>query len=503
MRFITTASALAATAATLFYAAPSIAASSLNPLEIQGKYFVDSVTKDTFWIKGVDYQPGGASNFQDGSDPLSDPNSCARDIFMFQKLGLNTVRIYSVDPTLDHDECMSLLASAGIYLVLDVNTAVYGQNLNRYEPWTTYTEAYMTHVFQVIEAFSGYNNTLGFFAGNEVINDNTSAIASPNYVKAVVRDMKDYISNNIIRQVPVGYSAADVLDYRVTLSSYLECGPDDEAVDFLGVNSYQWCGDQTFNSSQYNILVEDYANFSLPVFFSEFGCIQVLPRTFQEVGTIFSDEMSVVFSGGIVYEYSQEASDYGLVNISSDGSVQERHDFVALSTEYASATTTGLSTASATARPTTCASSYGNIDGNLTLPDTPAASLISNGLNSTFNRGKWVDITVQSTNFSIYDVSGNQLTDTTINGTDSVPVSSDSATQQTDKNGSGGSSSGGGSSSSGSSSGSGSGSSNGTSTGSSSPSATSKSAAVANLVRDSGKVGGAAVFAVILGLIFA
>jgi hypothetical protein len=71
-----------------------------------------------------------------------------------------------------------------------------------------------THVFSVIEAFKGYDNTLGVFAGNEVINDDQSAAVSPRYQKAVVRDMKDYIANHVGRSIPVGYSAAD--DLKVT-----------------------------------------------------------------------------------------------------------------------------------------------------------------------------------------------------------------------------------------------------------------------------------------------
>ena len=70
-----------------------------------------------------------------------------------------------------------------------------------------------THVFAVIEAFKGYDNTLGVFAGNEVINDKQSAQVSPRYQKAVVRDMKDYIAAHVSRAIPVGYSAAD--DLRV------------------------------------------------------------------------------------------------------------------------------------------------------------------------------------------------------------------------------------------------------------------------------------------------
>ena len=136
------------------------------------------------------------------------------------------VRIYSVDPTKNHDTCMSYLAAAGIYLILDVNSPLDGQHLNRYEPWTTYTTAYLfvpfkcdvdnrTHIFSVIEAFKGYDNFLAVFAGNEVINDDKSSAVSPRYQKAVVRDMKNYIAAHVSRPIPVGYSAAD--DLKVLL----------------------------------------------------------------------------------------------------------------------------------------------------------------------------------------------------------------------------------------------------------------------------------------------
>lgn len=166
---------------------------------------------------------------------------------------------------------MTMLAYAGIYLVLDVNSPLPGHHINRYEPWTTYTAEYLRNVFLVVHQFSGYNNTLAFFAGNEIVNDPLSASKSPAYVKAVVRDIKQYIRSNCPRLVPVGYSAADDLRYRVPLSRYMECTVKDAAdsVDFYGVNSYQWCGEQTFYSSGYNLLVEAYADYSKPLFFSE------------------------------------------------------------------------------------------------------------------------------------------------------------------------------------------------------------------------------------------
>jgi len=140
-------------------------------------------------------------------------------------------------------------------------------------------------------------------AGNEVIFDPGSAKASPNYVKAVVRDMKAYITNHIHRRIPVGYSNADDLRFRTSLAAYLECG-DTGYIDFWGVNSYQWCGKNTFAGSGYDTLVSDYSNYSLPIFFTEYGCNKVRPRIWQEVGALYSDQMTGVFSGGLVYEFT-------------------------------------------------------------------------------------------------------------------------------------------------------------------------------------------------------
>ncbi len=53
---------------------------------------------------------------------------CKRDIEKFQALGLNAVRVYTVDNSKNHDVCMQALSDAGIYLILDVNTPNYSLN---------------------------------------------------------------------------------------------------------------------------------------------------------------------------------------------------------------------------------------------------------------------------------------------------------------------------------------------------------------------------------------
>lgn len=37
-----------------------------------------------------------------------------------RELGVNTIRISGSDPTSNHDQCMKLLADAGIYVMVDI-----------------------------------------------------------------------------------------------------------------------------------------------------------------------------------------------------------------------------------------------------------------------------------------------------------------------------------------------------------------------------------------------
>ena len=70
---------------------------------------------------------------------------------------------------------------------------------------------------------------------------------------------------------------------------------------------------------------------ALPLTFlslSEYGCI-TNERKFEEVSALYDEKMTSVYSGGLVYEWSEEGSGYGLVKINGD-SVTEKSDYTAL-----------------------------------------------------------------------------------------------------------------------------------------------------------------------------
>lgn len=246
----------------------------------------------------------------------------------FQKLKINTVRIYTVDNSANHDACMSALAAAGIYLALDVNTPKY--SINQADPAPSYNAEYLQSIFSTIDAFHSYSNTLLFFSGNEVINSVPTTMSAP-YVKAVTRDMKNYISARSYRSIPVGYSAADVDTLIYQSADFLNCGDDAMArSDFFAYNDYSWCAPSSFEGSTWKAKADYFSNFSIPLFFSEYGCVKST-RTFEEIATLYGSEMTPSYSGGLVYEYSKEGtappqSLYGLVDVSGS-SVNEQKDF--------------------------------------------------------------------------------------------------------------------------------------------------------------------------------
>jgi hypothetical protein len=275
---------------------------------------------ERFYLRGIDYQPGGASA---NEDPLADPKVCKRDIKYFKELGVNVIRVYAVDNKADHDECMKALDDAGIYLVLDVNNPKY--SINRATPGPSYNAAYIQSVLATVEMFAQYENTLAFFSGNEVMNDEKDTDKSAPYVKAITRDMRNYIKARKLRKIPVGYSAADVASNRMQTAHYMNCGSEEVRSDFFAFNDYSWCNSD-FKTSGWDVKVKNFTDYGIPIFLSEYGCIESRPRKFEEIKPMMDSDMSSVYSGGLMYEYSLEDNDYGIVKIKGN-SVQTEDEF--------------------------------------------------------------------------------------------------------------------------------------------------------------------------------
>ncbi|CAI5759104.1 unnamed protein product [Candida verbasci] len=295
------------------------------PIEISGNKFFYSNNGSQFLMRGIAYQEETAQAVNSAlgyKDPLANITECQRDIRYFRETNTNCLRVYAIDPTADHEECMQAMSEAGIYIIADLSEPTVSINRNNPEWNLDLFDRYKA----VVDDLQQYSNVLGFFAGNEVTNNRSNTDASP-FVKAAVRDIKKYIEDQDYRQIPVGYSSNDDEDTRIAIANYFACGSVEDRADFFGINMYEWCGESTFRVSGYADRTEEFSNLTIPIFFSEYGCNINRPRLFQEVGTLYSDDMTDIWSGGIVYMYWEEANEYGLVELNSNGEIVTNDDY--------------------------------------------------------------------------------------------------------------------------------------------------------------------------------
>lgn len=124
--------------------------------------------------------------------------------------------------------------------------------------------------------------------------------------------------------------------------------------------------------------------------------------------------MTEVFSGGLVYEYSQEPNNYGLVKILDNGDVQLLPDYMALKAQFESVQDdykymediihtkqTYSKLLNQKSKPPKCKTSYKNLDISKGVPRTIAGKLIEAGVNVAI--GKYVELS-DSDLFSTYKI---------------------------------------------------------------------------------------------------
>ncbi|CEH14441.1 glycoside hydrolase family 72 protein [Ceraceosorus bombacis] len=383
MRF-TSFTALAAIAALCIL--PHLAA-ALDQISRRGKYLVNPAGQ-RFSIKGVAYQESVATEVAEGTtypeptsfvDPLALSDACRRDVPNLRNLGVNVARVFSVNASLNHDDCMREFSQANIYVILDM--ALPGNaSINRADPvWDT---SLLQQFTSVVDAFAKYDNVLAYNVANEVVTANNNTDALP-FVRAAVRDVKAYLRGRNLNTL-VTYTSADGPDgaqgRRLLQARYLTCGDEADTVDLYGLNSYAWCGDSNYQASGYATLAQDFGSLPVPAYLSEFGCAQggSANRPWTEVAAIYSPPFSDVFSGGAAFQYfplnaSAGGLDYGLTDI-NNGQVTLRADWDRLRAQFANATTPGIPSP-LPATSSDCPAQSEVLLASSQLPPTPNAAL--------------------------------------------------------------------------------------------------------------------------------
>ncbi|KAG7418012.1 Glucanosyltransferase-domain-containing protein [Fusarium sp. MPI-SDFR-AT-0072] len=367
--------------AAIVAAAATAASAKLEPITMKGsKLFYSNGTQ--FFMKGVAYQQDTAAAGETNDkttkyiDPLADEDACKRDIPLLKQLGTNIIRTYAINPKADHKACMKMLDDAGIYVISDLSEP--SVSINRDDPkWDV--ELYERYI-GVVDELGQYDNVVGFFAGNEVSNNVSNTQASA-FVKAAVRDTKKHIKSKFSRWLGVGYASNDDVDIREQIADYFNCGDDDSRIDYWGYNIYSWCGKSSMQDSGYADQAKFFENYSVPVFFAEYGCNEpdgAAGRIFDETTALYEEKvMTDVFSGGIVYMYFQEANDYGLVKISKNGDAVKQKDFAQLQKKANAANPSGVEEDSykPTGKAASCPEQSKNWKANSVLPPVPDSDL--------------------------------------------------------------------------------------------------------------------------------
>ncbi|KAJ7190725.1 1,3-beta-glucanosyltransferase, partial [Mycena pura] len=354
-----------------------------------GKYLY---TEDgnRFFIKGIAYQTQIADNLADGA-------ACARDLPFLQKLGVNAIRAYSASSSLDHDECMSALSNAGIYVmqVFAISLAPPSEHtLNGSIDTTlpTWSTNILDQYLRTIDAFEKYDNVLAYNVGNEVVKP--SATQAAPFVLAAARDVRAYL-NSIGSSALVGYASIDGSSTFVQdIAGFFACdrSGDTASIDLFGLNNYEWCGNAP--NTTFDKLNQEFGDYPVAAYFSEFGSenCNPNPRVWTEIPVMFSTPMSNVWSGGLAFSYfphhdGNTGHEFGMITVSADNaSITTNADFDNLAEQYG-AVTLPATPAKASVPPSTLPACPTGWNVSATLPPTPddaACGCLADALSCVF-----------------------------------------------------------------------------------------------------------------------
>ncbi|KAJ7225908.1 Glucanosyltransferase-domain-containing protein, partial [Mycena pura] len=303
-------------------------------------------------------------------DPLGDSAGCARDLPFLKQLGVNAIRVYSVDSSLNHDDCMGNFSAAGIYTMQVIVLLWAAMSLLESAFPTTTTRCGTA----MVSTQSGICRQHRPFPHNRP-GRTTSARASRGPQRA---PLPNRASTRATQESRTTRDAS----FLMPLANYLSCDPSgsnsaSSTIDLFGLNNYEWCGDAP--STTYNGINGDFAGYNVAAYFSEFGSETCNPgvRVWTETSTLFSSPMTDIWSGGLAFSYfpaMSTAGQFGMVNISMDGTtVTPNPDFKNLASQYSQVTfvnSPSQSSAAASSFPA-CPTANSTWEASNTLPPTP------------------------------------------------------------------------------------------------------------------------------------
>ncbi|EQC29028.1 hypothetical protein SDRG_13184 [Saprolegnia diclina VS20] len=302
------------------------AAMALEPIVIKGQRLFGAVSGAPFIVEGINYypRPNAGINDKNSVDFFTDDQSAMwlPHVAAFEALNVNVVRLYSVDPTKPHDKFMCALASAGIYVMIELASSCPGCEITSEAYPACYPPSLKTRGQQIIAAFSKYNNVLGFSAGNEVNHRTKDIKSNAPCQKKFIRDMRAFTTacRGSMRQVPIGIAVADA--ERSANALYYSCRTDPadplEDIEWYGLNVYLQCDPKATTAVEgpgYNELKTQLNSYKMvaPVILTEFGCLNkgfptidgyAAQRTWVQVPWIRKDPD--VLAGGVAFEFSTE-----------------------------------------------------------------------------------------------------------------------------------------------------------------------------------------------------
>ncbi|DBA01567.1 TPA: LOW QUALITY PROTEIN: hypothetical protein N0F65_011538 [Lagenidium giganteum] len=307
----------------------------LPPIIAKGNKFFYSDSGLEFRIKGMVYSPqpnnGDMAKVENYDWTADDHESVWQThLAIMAELGVNTIRLYSVDPSKSHDKFMCACSKLGMYVLVGMSAPCKNCALLDKMPPTCYPDALFSRMQMVYNAFAVYDNTLGFSVANEnnllrsLVEDGTQTLQC---AKALLRDVRNYASScgETLRQVPIGLDLADVLP-RNRWIQYYDCIAEDNEftrAEWLGFNPYVECDTKTrfkyTQSTALQVLMKEYkeSDYSRPIMFGEFGCnlgVNTIDgwqcqRQFNDARWMNEErDMTDRIVGGSVFEFTTEKS---------------------------------------------------------------------------------------------------------------------------------------------------------------------------------------------------